>query len=379
MMVFPKYTESNNLLMGSVIVFLLVLASVSAASAAQVTLAWDPNTESDLAGYRIHYGTGSGSYSVSLDVHNVTTYTITGLIDGQTYYFAATAYNASGNSSGFSNEVRFTLSPGAHPPPSASSDAQTSIGVFRPTTGAWYLDVDMNRAWSGCGPDGCYSFGANRDWPVVGDWNGDGTSEIAVFRPSTGMWYLDLNANDRLDSCSIDRCLGPFGMSGDRPVAGDWNGSGTPRIGVFRPRTGKWYLDLNGNGRWDGCGIDGCYGPFGMNGDLPVAGDWSGSGEIRIGVFRPGTGKWYLDLNGNGQWDGCEDDGCLGPFGASGDMPVAGDFNGDGIARIAVFRPSTGEWYADLNGNGKMDNCEIDGCFGPLGMSGDRPVAGKWY
>jgi hypothetical protein len=116
-----------------------------------------------------------------------------------------------------------------------------------------------------------------------------------------------------------------------------------------------------------------------MNGDLPVAGDWSGSGEIRIGVFRPGTGKWYLDLNGNGQWDGCEDDGCLGPFGVSGDMPVAGDFNGDGIARIAVFRPSTGEWYADLNGNGKMDNCEIDGCFGPLGMSGDRPVAGKWY
>ena len=72
-------------------------------------LAWDPNTESDLAGYRVHYGTASGSYTVHTDVHNVTTYTVTGLTAGQTYYFAATAYDASGNESGYSNPV---ISPG---------------------------------------------------------------------------------------------------------------------------------------------------------------------------------------------------------------------------------------------------------------------------
>ena len=61
--------------------------------AAQVTLAWDPNTESDLAGYRVHYGTASNSYSVHIDVHNVTTYTVSNLASGN-YFFAVKAYGA---------------------------------------------------------------------------------------------------------------------------------------------------------------------------------------------------------------------------------------------------------------------------------------------
>ena len=81
------------------------------ARAAQVTLAWDANTESDLAGYRIHYGTASGSYTVTVAVDKSTpTCTILNLSAGQTYYFAASAYNASGASSGYSNEVSYTIS-----------------------------------------------------------------------------------------------------------------------------------------------------------------------------------------------------------------------------------------------------------------------------
>jgi len=72
----------------------------------------------------------------------------------------------------------------------------------------------------------------------------------------------------------VDSCLGPFGISGDLPVAGDWTGTGTAKIGVFDPSTGLWELDLNGNGRWDGCAIDACLGPFGQPGDLPVVGKW---------------------------------------------------------------------------------------------------------
>jgi hypothetical protein len=113
-------------------------------------------------------------------------------------------------------------------------------------------------------------------------------------------------------------------MAGDLPTPGDWNGDGITEIGVFRPSTGKWCLDMNGNGQWDGCGADGCY-TFGMNGDLPVAGDWDGDGVAEIGVFRPSTGKWYLDLNGNGQWDGCTIDGCY-TFGMNADLPVAGSW-----------------------------------------------------
>src|SRR5213593_1289354 len=78
-------------------------------SAAQVTLAWDPNTETDLAGYKLYYGLSSGSYPSSVDVCNLTSYTLSGLLEGQIYYFAVTAYNLSLNESGFSNEVSTTI------------------------------------------------------------------------------------------------------------------------------------------------------------------------------------------------------------------------------------------------------------------------------
>ena len=68
--------------------------------------------------------------------------------------------------------------------------------------------------------------------------------------------------------------LGRFGRSGDLPVVGDWEGTGKAKIGVFRPSTGEWILDINGNGQFDGCQADGCVASFGQQGDLPVVGKW---------------------------------------------------------------------------------------------------------
>ncbi len=91
-------------------------------------------------------------------------------------------------------------------------------------------------------------------------------------------------------------------------------------IGVFRG--GYWLLDRNGNGGWDGCGVDGCLPSFGMSIDLPVTGDWTGTGTTKVGVFR--HGRWFPDLNGNGARDGCQTDGCVDAFGLSIDTPVTG-------------------------------------------------------
>jgi hypothetical protein len=74
---------------------------------AQVTLMWDPNTETDLSGYKLHYGVSSGNYVSSVDVGNLTNYTITGLTRNTTYYIAATAYSTAGLESDYSNEVVF--------------------------------------------------------------------------------------------------------------------------------------------------------------------------------------------------------------------------------------------------------------------------------
>ena len=85
----------------------LMLLTVTA-MAGDVTLAWDPNSETDLAGYRLYYGNASRSYSATVPVGNVTTYTITGLPAG-TFYFAVTAYNTAQAESSYSNEVSKTF------------------------------------------------------------------------------------------------------------------------------------------------------------------------------------------------------------------------------------------------------------------------------
>jgi hypothetical protein len=84
---------------------LLVLMPAGLAAAAEVRLNWDPNQQTDLAGYKIHYGTKSRTYSNTIDVGNRTSYSVTGLAPGGTYFFAATAYNAKGGESSYSNEV----------------------------------------------------------------------------------------------------------------------------------------------------------------------------------------------------------------------------------------------------------------------------------
>jgi hypothetical protein len=85
------------------------LALCAPALAADVTLAWDANTESDLAGYKLYYGTSPGVYGTPITLGKVTTYALTNLPDG-TYYIAVTAYNTGGLESGYSNVVTATLS-----------------------------------------------------------------------------------------------------------------------------------------------------------------------------------------------------------------------------------------------------------------------------
>ncbi|HXZ37609.1 MAG TPA: hypothetical protein VEL68_16425, partial [Thermodesulfobacteriota bacterium] len=88
-------------------------------------------------------------------------------------------------------------------------------------------------------------------------------------------------------------------------------------------RNGAWFLDLNGNGVWDGCGTDAYIASFGLPTDIPVTGDWPGSGTTKIGTYR--NGAWFLDLNGNGVWDGCGVDLCIPSFGGfPGDLPITG-------------------------------------------------------
>ena len=260
-----------------------------------------------------------------------------------------------------------------------STHLPSSIGVFRPSTGQWLLDLDGNGAYDGCSVDNCVAaFGQQGDLPAPGAWSNNETTLLGFFRSSTAAWHLDLNGNEIVDACGVDSCGSTYGQPGDLPVVGDWNGKGVTRVGVFRPSTATWYLDMNGDGALDTCKIDGCTKSFGQAGDLPVVGDWRGRGKTRIGVYRPSTGQWFLDRNGNRKKDNCGQDECASSFGLPDDLPVVGDWDGNGKDKIGVFRPTTGEWLLDFNGNETWDGCEVDVCLGPFGLPGDLPVVGKW-
>jgi hypothetical protein len=265
------------------------------------------------------------------------------------------------------------------------------IGVFRPSTGEWFLDLDGNRAFDGCAIDICVTnFGASGMRPVVGDWYGTGKTNIGVYDPQTGTWHLD-DGNGTWDDCEsgVDLCIASFGAPGSYPVTKTLSDTDQIVIGFFQrtvteivngttvTKLGLWKFDIDGNGTLDGCDIDQCIENFGQSGDLPVVGNWDGRGE-KIGIFRPQSGEWYLDLNDNGMWDGSPADRIFGPFGQFGDRPVVGNWDGTGVVRIGVFRPSTGQWFLDMNGNGQLDDCSVDTCIGLFGQTGDRPVVGNW-
>jgi len=191
-------------------------------------------------------------------------------------------------------------------------------------------------------------------------------AKIGVFR--SGAWYMDLPGTYTWVACGTDGCFS-FGTSGDIPVMGDWDGTGIMRIGVFR--NGVWYLDMNGNDAWDGSDVSI---PFGAPGDIPVVGNWNGSvdGKTKIGIVRNGT--WYLDYAGTyvttRTWAGCgapldpTKAECI-PFGVGSDVPVVGNWNGsaDGQSKIGVFR--NGTWYLDYAGTYATSGTWA-GCGAPL-------------
>jgi hypothetical protein len=249
------------------------------------------------------------------------------------------------------------------------------VGIYRPSTGEWFLDQNGNGTWDGCIADKCVeSFttttaAAAGAVPVVGKWNGSGGTRLGLFLPATAQWRLDINSDETF----------PFGEPKDIPVAGKWSSTGYDRIGVFRPSNERWYMDVNGNGSLNNCSKDRCASlSVYRDGDLPVTGDWSGDGVTKVGLYRPSTGQWFLDRNGDRSWDGCRRDLCISEFGTAEDLPVTGDWNGAGKSKIGLFRPRTREWLLDLNGNNQWDGCGIDLCLTDFGDVGDIPVAGKW-
>ncbi len=194
--------------------------------------------------------------------------------------------------------------------------------------------------------------------PLVGDWNGNGTDTTGIYNYTTANFSLDSGLNIS------------FGISGDIPITGDWNGNGYDTIGVFRPSTAQFFLD------YDNDGVSDTNATFGVIGDIPVVGDWDGDWDDNIGVFRQnhsesGLTMFFLDLDNSG---GSADQSVA--FGEPDDLPVIGDWDGDGDDNIGLYRPgsTTGVFYLDIDNDGGAADI-VTPEYGDLG---DIPIAGDW-
>ena len=222
-------------------------------------------------------------------------------------------------------------------------DLRTDISVFRPSTGVWYIALSGNSSFR------IEGFGADGDIPTSEDFDGDNISDIGVFRPSTGVWYYTRSSDGTIG-------IVQFGSNGDIPASGDYDGDAKADLVVFRPSTGTWYLLPTSSSPFQL--------PFGSNGDVPVVGDYDGDGKYDISVWRGSNGVWYRINSSNGSVTSYQ-------FGTAGDLPSQADFDGDGRTDIAVFRPSTGVWYIVRSSNGAFQ-------FTQWGTNGDVPVPGDY-
>ena len=235
--------------------------------------------------------------------------------------------------------------PAPSPTPSVSPEPSPSPSVT-PTTTITPLNTPTPSVspTPTCGP----TVPLNRMVIESGDYDGDGTDDVAVFRPSSGLWAVR----------GLTRTY--FGDESDHPAPGDYRGNGSTLIAVFRPSSRLWAVR----------GFTRLY--FGDAGDLPVPGDYDGDGSADIGIYRGSTGLWAV-RNLTRIY-----------FGSVDDWPIPADYLGDGTQAVAVRRPPSGLWalkgitrvyYGNSSDWPRLADCDGD-------LASDivifRPSSGLW-
>ena len=322
--------------------FFVFILAPSLACAAQVSLAWAKSTGA--AGYKMHYGNYSGSYQYTVNVGNSTSCIISGLNEGTTYYFAASAYDTQQNESGYSNEVTYFI-----PKKGAQQPAEEIIGTW--SSGIWYWDVASSR-WTKMNsnaPSGAiaagdftgdgkadvasnwdsglwFQNGATLGWKKVsslasdnitaGDITGDGRSEI-IGTWDSGIWYYNFAASKwtKMTSGTTSGDIAAGDFTGDRKadVASNWD-------------SGLWFQ----NGATLSWKKVSSSAPYNI-----TAGDVTGDGRAEI------IGTWH---NGIFYWDAAKSKWTTMSSNTTYGDITAGDFTGDGKADVASCWDS-GLWY----------------------------------
>jgi hypothetical protein len=243
-------------------------------------------------------------------------------------------------------------------------DGQTDIAVWRGDNGNWYVRNSSDSTETVQLDWGSAALG---DVAVPADYDGDGKTDFAVFRKSDGNWYI-------IQSSTGTPLIKNWGQDGDLPVPGDYDGDNKTDVAVWRETEGNWYVL---NSRDNTSTVRG----WGTIGDQPVLGDFDGDRLTDIAVYRSSEGNWYI-INSS------VNTVTLQSWGADTDRPTPADFDGDGKTDMAVFREA-GNWYirnstgsVTLRNWGNLGDKLVPGNYdndAKADIAVWRPSEGTWY
>jgi len=253
----------------------------------------------------------------------------------------------------------------------ANAAPPADLAVWRPSTGVWWVyggpgSAQTSYPWGHTSPP---------DIPIPGDYDGDGKTDFATIQPAaspaTSTWWIVPSSTGTYYSVS-------WGNDADKAAQADYDGDGKTDLAVFRPSTGVWYIYQSSNGQT-------LQVTFGTSGDIPAPADYDGDGKADVAVFRPSSTTFYAYRSSDAQLQ-------QATFGSSTDTPVCADYDGDGKADFALLSgnnwlilnsstlqtlqtPQTVAWgntgdipvQNDYDGDGKCD------------IAVWRPSNGHWY
>jgi uncharacterized protein YegP (UPF0339 family) len=242
-------------------------------------------------------------------------------------------------------------------------------GIVRNVNGAWQWNLHNANAPGAA--EIVFTYGvAATDYPIVGDWDGDGKTTVGVIRLDNGMWHWYLHNTNGPGAGEVNFIFGV--ASTDKPVVGDWDGNGTTTPGIVRNSGGmlQWHLrNSNSGGAVPNPFL---YGHYGV--DQPIVGDWGANGKTTVGIVRDVDSHWQWNLRTSNTPGVAEK---VFSYGLSAsDTPVAGDWNGSGSTTPGIVRNVNGAWQWNLRNHSSTGDGEIVFNYGIAAT--DIPLVGNW-